>query len=152
MKIAQNKIVKWSIVVGWMFVIFCFSAQNADESSALSGGIAALLTDLVQRIFSVDITQNAKLIFFVRKTAHFSIYFVLGLLVSGALRDETIDWKKVLTALVICFIYACSDEFHQYFVPGRSCSFRDVCIDTCGALVGILLWKIAIQWKNGYNR
>ena len=39
-------------------------------------------------------------------------------------------------------LYALSDEFHQRFVPGRSCSLRDVLIDSAGCLSGILITVI----------
>ena len=42
--------------------------------------------------------------------------------------------------LIFCFIYACTDEFHQLFVMGRSCEMRDVLIDTLGSFVGILIY------------
>ena len=36
-----------------------------------------------------------------------------------------------------------TDEFHQYFVPGRSCKFFDVCVDSTGTFFGALLfWGI----------
>ena len=41
---------------------------------------------------------------------------------------------------LFCFIYACTDEFHQLFVMGRSCEIRDVLIDTLGSFVGILIY------------
>ena len=48
--------------------------------------------------------------------------------------------------VAFCFLYACSDEIHQYFVPGRACMFRDILLDTAGGTVGILitmlLWAI----------
>jgi VanZ family protein len=41
------------------------------------------------------------------------------------------------------FIIASLDEFHQRFVPGRVGSFRDVLIDTGGALfLSIVLWAV----------
>lgn len=46
-------------------------------------------------------------------------------------------WLSVL----ISFLYAVSDEYHQSFVPGRGPAFRDVLIDTIGAsfaLFGII--------------
>ena len=41
-------------------------------------------------------------------------------------------------AFRIAALYAATDELHQYFVPGRACMFTDVCIDSFGALLGIL--------------
>lgn len=49
----------------------------------------------------------------------------------------------LLRAEVFCALYACSDELHQYFVPGRSCRFFDVCVDSAGAFCGALVfWGI----------
>jgi len=57
-------------------------------------------------------------------------------------RKKTI--KRVLIilaglAFTYCFLYACSDEIHQLFVPGRSGKFTDVLIDSAGALLAVLL-------------
>ena len=52
-------------------------------------------------------------------------------------------WNFIIRAEIFCALYACSDEFHQYFVPGRSCKFFDVCVDSTGAFFGALLfWGI----------
>ena len=40
--------------------------------------------------------------------------------------------------------YAITDEFHQYFIPGRSAEIRDVLIDSSGALTGILFVIIVL--------
>lgn len=58
---------------------------------------------------------------------------------------KTIRYKyALLGSLLISFIYACSDEIHQLFIPGRSGQFTDVLIDTSGALIMLLiiyLWQ-----------
>ena len=36
-------------------------------------------------------------------------------------------------------VYAATDEFHQYFIPGRSAEVMDVCIDTLGASIGLAI-------------
>ena len=41
--------------------------------------------------------------------------------------------------MLAAFLYACSDEFHQSFVPGRGPAFKDVMIDSTGALVGLTI-------------
>lgn len=45
-------------------------------------------------------------------------------------------------------IYACTDEIHQLFVPGRSGQFRDVMIDSLGAFIGILILSIFLMIIN----
>jgi VanZ family protein len=47
--------------------------------------------------------------------------------------------KQVGFSVLLCFVYACSDEWHQSFVAGRGPSFTDVLIDTAGAAVAVLI-------------
>lgn len=143
----------------WMCLIFWFSAQNADVSSNLSGG---LLHKLLSVIFphwktrteaeQLAIMEGLHTIF--RKCGHFSEYTVLGMLLTATARQHQnciSDSRQAITKEVIilpalcALLYACSDEFHQRFVPGRSCELRDVCIDFCGGCLGILLSVLAIR-------
>lgn len=57
-------------------------------------------------------------------------------------------WNFLIRAEIFCALYACSDELHQYFVPGRSCKFFDVCVDSTGAFFGALFfWGIFHLWE-----
>lgn len=139
-----------------MILIFRFSHQPAVVSSKLSGGIVSFVTNLLIKIFNISVLSYDLLHTLVRKTAHFTIYLILGILVFNALcqseRFLRVRWKRLLwKALIICFLYAISDEFHQLFIPGRSGEVRDVLIDTCGALLGIgtyylFILKRKLQW------
>src|SRR5207245_2865257 len=65
----------------------------------------------------------------VRKSAHFTEYGVLfWLLIRGPMVE------RPYLALMLCIVYALSDEGHQVFVPGRSASLYDVALDSSGAL------------------
>ena len=83
--------------------------------------------------------------FIARKSAHFLIYVVLGNLLAVISYKRLKFSVRPLIAAAICLIYAASDEFHQYFVPGRSCELRDMCIDFSGAVTGILLLLLIIR-------
>lgn len=48
--------------------------------------------------------------------------------------------RAILVSVAIVFLYAISDEFHQYFVPGRSSEIRDVLIDTTAGVVGVIVY------------
>ena len=72
----------------------------------------------------------------VRKTAHASEYALLGMLLFGAMTGTR--RRRMCYAWLATACYAATDEFHQLFVPGRSGQFTDVCIDSGGAVVGIL--------------
>ncbi|MBR5472968.1 MAG: VanZ family protein [Clostridia bacterium] len=139
----------------WMLVIFVMSAQPAEQSSQLSGGIVSSIIAAICRNFDTlslqqqaDITSVITLI--VRKTAHFSEYFILGALVSlTTLTFSKINYKlKFLLSVMFCVIYAASDEIHQFFVPGRACRFGDVFIDTAGSIIAITLIMMIYKLKN----
>ena len=142
------------IIINCM-VIFNFSNKVADDSSKQSGRIVNFISQIIPTIKNMpepDKTNFMKetLTIIVRKTAHFSIYTLLGLLsMNFMLTFEEKELCKFdlrcLIALVFCIFYAITDELHQYFIPGRSCELRDVCIDTLGAVLGILLVKIVTK-------
>lgn len=114
-----------------MTAIFIFSAQDGIHSSHMSDGISGKISDMG---FSGNIT------FIVRKSAHFIIYASLGFFTAihfGYYRLK--KYKQFLVSLLICFLYAASDEFHQLFVNGRSGQFSDVMLDTAGSFIGIII-------------
>ena len=84
--------------------------------------------------------QTAKIesvTYFVRKSAHFVVFAVLGFLTCAALWSCDVSVKRALIlAAVIGALYAVSDEVHQVFVPGRAGMIRDVILDTCGVVTG----------------
>ena len=67
-----------------------------------------------------------------RKAAHVVEYAILGALLLRALGRE-------LAAVAAGVAYACTDEIHQHFVPGRNGSPLDVVFDTAGVLLGVVL-------------
>lgn len=128
----------WCLVIMWMFIIFYLSHQPASTSSELSGGITKWVIPSVQTALPFPIEAEA-FHSFIRKFAHFSAYFVLGILLMAALRLNQM-FHRICTALFIAILYAASDEFHQTFIPGRSGEVRDVLIDTAGSMTGILVY------------
>jgi VanZ family protein len=134
----MHKILSWVAVILWMVLIFCLSNQPATQSAALSTGIAELIVQSIEKVthyFGFDIAQFD---YIVRKNAHFFVYFVLGMLVLHALKRSGMSrYRAIRIALLICVLYAISDEIHQQFVPGRGPGIKDVFIDSAGAMVGI---------------
>ncbi len=135
----------WALAIAWMGVIFFFSSQPGAESDVTSGGIV----DIIIRALKIDVTamsaQDAESTFMtingiVRTAAHFTEYGILGVLVTILSFTYMKKGRTVFaTALGASFAYAWSDEFHQSFVPLRSCSVEDVAVDLLGALLGIIL-------------
>jgi VanZ family protein len=46
-----------------------------------------------------------------------------------------------IVAVLFCFLYGISDEFHQSFIPGRFVSGWDVAADVFGASVVACFWR-----------
>lgn len=123
-----------------MVGIFCFSAQTADESTAESSRFCLLAAKLLFSDFaewsaSMQAGVVEGLTFAVRKAAHFTEYALMGFLWYVWLSEKR--WNVLISFGATAF-YAVTDEFHQLFVPGRSCELRDVLVDSAGGLTGIL--------------
>jgi len=123
-----------------MGVIFFLSHQNGQDSSHTSG----ILLELLNLIgIGPGSSVQGALSYIVRKAGHFSEYFILAILFLRYRKEREPSWKSDSYALLFVFLYACSDEFHQSFIPGRGPAFFDVMIDTAGGLTGIVLY----EWK-----
>lgn len=127
--------------------IFLFSGQNGSKSVAISDKFTVKVIDKYERITDTKINASRKneivnsSRFKVRKTAHFAIYFVLGLVAYLLLSTYNLKYP-LLWAICFSFLFACSDEVHQLFSHGRTARVFDVFIDTTGAMCGILFTKM----------
>ncbi|WP_300382408.1 VanZ family protein [Clostridium sp.] len=139
----KKKIVAWILLLFWMSLIFYMSNQPADISNGQS--------DLVIRIFSyMGIKLNDHFgnlaSFIVRKGAHFTEYLILYLL-SYNLNRYYFNKSAKLYSILFVFLYACSDEVHQFFIQGREMHIRDIIIDTSGGSFGYLVLFIKDKIK-----
>ena len=132
------------LVFIWMGVIFMFSATPSDRSNEGSMKISRFI---VEKIYSNKGSLekekiSKKLNKPLRKFAHASVYLMLAIFANSVVCTVK---KKLhicnLISVLFCFIYACSDEFHQLYVLNRSPLIGDVLIDTFGALIGCLIFN-----------
>ena len=78
-------------------------------------------------------------------------YFLLAIAVSFPLYVYRVrGFWLFLLAGIICVGFAGLDEYHQSFVAGRGPSVRDVCIDSSGAFIGIILVQL-FCWSTLHN-
>lgn len=133
----------------WTAIIFSFSLQSGDVSSDMSSGfgrwlIETFMPGLLEYMEHLPMEELDKLHFILRKGAHFTEYFLLGILSSASmsLRENVKKPYKGWAAFVYCILVASVDETIQYFVPGRAGRIADVCLDSFGAVMGIILIKI----------
>ena len=148
-----KKLILWIALLCSMGIIFYFSSQEATASDKTSSGFIEIIIkffDFNDRISDIQIAKiNENFSTLVRKTAHFSIYLVLSFIASLLLCEYKITgFRQVLYAVVFSFLYACSDEFHQFFVEGRSAQLSDILLDTCGAIFGALFVLLIKRRKN----
>ena len=74
------------------------------------------------------------------ETHHIIGHFVLFFLLCAAYYRAT---KSIIYSILLSFIYAFFDEFHQKYIIGRSASLFDIKVDIIGATVaGTALWKL----------
>lgn len=127
---SKKKIVSIILMIIWMVFIFVMSSFDSVESGSQSN----FIVDIIVNIFNIDNVDLISLI--VRKAAHFMEYLILGILVSNVFN---IYGRKRYIGIIVCVLYAVSDEIHQLFVPGRSCQIFDMIIDSLGSSIGTLV-------------
>ena len=128
-----------------MGIIYFFSCFEGDDSSATSERILNVFVKLFNEVSRHGLSANAIMWIhiIIRKIAHLCEYAALGFFAMFALynliRNGVGKWAFVIAEL-IAVLYAVTDEFHQYHVPGRWGTWSDVVIDGCGALIGIFVY------------
>lgn len=113
---------RWLPLIGMMIAIFAVSSQPGDNLP---------LPD----IWNLD------------KLCHLLEYGILAATTLYALHPIPSRSRTMVAVGVVCFsaLYGVSDEFHQSFVPLRTCHVSDVLADTLGAalLTGAWWWRAA---------
>ncbi len=142
----------WLLVVCWMLFIYSMSADSGAESSSKSGRVVGFVAELIVPDYE-DMSESeqaevrARLSYPIRKLAHFTEYAILGILLYSAViltpRISNGAFSFVIPIL-LGWLYAASDEYHQAFVPGRGPAITDVCIDGSGVIFGVALAFFAI--------
>ena len=129
------------LTLATMCLIFALSAQNGEESGSLSRWLMeTAIGRLLLQILPPLTDSGAALD--IRKYAHLAEYTALGLFSSLFVLElycERIPKRSTRISVPFSFVYACSDEYHQTFVPGRVGQFTDVLFDMAGVLAGVLL-------------
>jgi VanZ family protein len=120
----------WAGVI-WALSTSSFSAEHT--ASFLAPGLRWLYPAITPE-------QIATIHFLIRKTAHFTEYFVFSLLLFRGRRGEEEGWRWTwaLSAFALAAVSAMLDEVHQSFVEGRTASVSDAVLDSAGALAAMI--------------
>ncbi len=137
----------WMLSFAQYNLILSYSSAPAAKSAAESGSVSKKITKALDYVFkSKKFSTNKKLVSkihrFIRKVAHFVIYFILGfLMIMFFYIASGNDIRKALVVtLFVCMAGAALDEMSQLFVEGRSGQIKDVILDFCGVCGGCLLF------------
>ena len=131
----------WLPALCWAAVIFSLST-DAFSTEHTGGVLRPILFGLMPHLTEQGFVA---IHMFVRKTAHFTEYFIFCVLLYRGVRAGQRGWRWswALTALFIATGYSALDEIHQAFVASRTASPYDSLLDSIGAafaVVALFLW------------
>lgn len=141
---------RWLPSIALMILIFLLSSQSYREQTLVPNIEKNTSEQSIADFFggirfsyggheiSVESLGGASFVeFFIRKAAHLGSYALLAALLVYALSGgSTSNRRNLIYAILIAFLYACTDELHQSFTPGRTAMVQDVLLDTVGASCG----------------
>jgi VanZ family protein len=129
-------ILRWLPALLLAIAIFCFSDTPGDDVAQSYQSVEATLQIMTPTAAPADpVAASVPPAIDWLKAGHVIGYFGLGLAVLFGLSARS-HWSPT-GALILCFLYSITDEFHQIFTPGRSASPRDILLDTLAAFVGV---------------
>lgn len=168
MKKSIKIILLLALAIGWMFCIYKLSGMNSSKSNGKSADILSIIiADTLDVTNEYGITNShpddakieraSKLMNSpMRKVMHASVYLVLAfflMILLNIISEHKYYLLTLLIALVLCVVFAITDEYHQTFVAGRTGQVMDVIIDSLGAIVGLIFYTTYhIVYKNGYRK
>ena len=144
------KIIKHILLILWCLLIFFFSNENGEVSAGRSKLVTNNTITAYEKVFDKEVKNRKKvhdnLEVVIRKTTHFGLYFILGVLTFLCLKEYNLDLRKqIIYSVIFCFLYAVSDEVHQIFTSDRGPRALDVLIDTLGSTTSIMIISLIMK-------
>ena len=140
-----NWLKAWWPAIAWACVIFSMSTDtfSAEHTASVFEPILRWLMP------SLTEDQFRSIHYFIRKSAHFSEYFVFCLLLYRGVSGGRKRWRWTwgLAALSCAAGYSILDEIHQAFVASRTASAYDSLLDSAGAIVAFATLWLWFRWR-----
>lgn len=130
----------------WIVFIFLQSIQTGEVSGNTSGRITLFMVNSLEWIgLQVDF-QSMSII--LRKTAHFTEFFILGILLNFLYESYNFAVKHgILLTIFSGITIAILDESIQTFVEGRAGTIVDVGIDSLGIVSAVGIYLLIYKYK-----
>lgn len=135
----------------WFVVILSFSLQTSETSTASSDVFVGKGIEIANAVGNIASKKTVDISIFdmtivVRKLAHIFNFTILGFWYTFL--GYTIEKNSVLVVSMISCICgiasAVTDEFFQYFVPGRCAQITDIYLDFFGIVCGVGLFVLCV--------
>jgi VanZ family protein len=138
---------EWWPALLWAVVIFSMSTDTFSAANT-----SRVLEPLLRWLYpALTFEQFETIHFLVRKTAHFTEYFVFAALLFRGIRGDRQGWRWTWGLLALCTaaFYSCTDEIHQAFVASRTASPYDSLLDSVGAAAAIVVLFFWFKLRKG---
>jgi VanZ family protein len=144
----------WLLACALIWAIYVLSGQEGAASHRLSRGVVKEAVTIIElpeilKHYIVKLEMNYELV--LRKIAHFSLFFILAILLYFAIKSHRKKHAKILT-IICCIFFAGMDEYHQIFIAGRNARFTDIIIDIAGAVCALLLVTAYARHMDGNGK
>lgn len=133
-------------ILGILMILLIWT--NSLLPANLSGSQSGFVTNIIHQVISfLNIEVETDLLhLIIRKIAHFTEFFILGVIWISYFNKTSLN-QKLLKTMTLGFSVAVTDEVIQIFVPGRVFAVTDILIDLLGVTLGILLMTIISKIK-----
>ncbi len=135
----------WWPALLWAGIIF---SMSTDTFSAEHTG---RLLRLILRWLVPSLTEDqfSAIHYLIRKSAHFTEYFIFCLLLYRGVRGGRKGWRWTwgIAALSCAAGYSVLDEIHQAFVASRTASAYDSLLDSIGAFAAFGVLWMWFRWR-----
>lgn len=130
---------QWAPALICAILIWALSTEHFSSAAT-----SRVIEPILRWLFSSASRHTIRLIHhLIRKAAHVTEYAIFSVMLFRSFRGKQSGWRLtwMVEALAAAVVYACLDEVHQAFVPGREASIYDSMLDSAGAGIGqLILW------------
>jgi VanZ family protein len=119
----QHNKFSWGItILGAILIFYISSLSFKDTVSSAGGGILPVIY-------------------------HILAFSMFGFFLLISITQGKKDYLKIFFGILFAIWYAISDEIHQFFVPGRVCSYGDLFLDSVGIIFALMMYLVVLEYR-----